>query len=138
MKAIRFTEDQLAKIQSRIAGGRFTVPVEDSKPAKRSKYGNVKTVFKGMTFDSKHEADCYAVLLGLQAGGLIRNLQRQVSFPIVVEGKPIQRWRCDFWYFEGDRLVIADAKSEHTASLPAWKRTRALFEALYGVEVTIL
>lgn len=114
-------------------------------PAKRSKHGNIRTVRRGITFDSKHEADVYDDLLLREKAGEIRYLQRQVSFPLEVKGNRIQRWRCDFWYWEYDsgaealwNIVVADAKSEHTANLSAWKRTRALFESLYGITVTIL
>lgn len=116
-------------------------------PAPRSKHGNIRTVRHGITFDSKHEADVYDELSLLQLGGFVRNLQRQVSFPLEVKGKIIQRWRCDFVYWETENpnsadavytWRVADAKSEHTANLSAWKRTRALFESLYGITVTIL
>jgi hypothetical protein len=76
----------------------------------------------------------------------VRNLQRQVSFPIVVYGVPVHRVVLDFWYFEKRveagvetwALVIADAKSEYTRSLQAWKRAKALFHAAYGIICTEL
>ncbi len=49
----------------------------------RSKYGNMKTVVNGITFDSKAEADRYEELLWLEKAGTIRGIKRQVPFEII-------------------------------------------------------
>lgn len=111
------------------------------RPTKRSKHGNVRLIVDGIRFDSKHEAQCWRDLRLRERAGEIRNLQRQVSFPMQVNGQKVHRVVLDFWWREKDpvrglwEIVVADAKSAHTASLPAWKRAKALFEAAYGISV---
>lgn len=172
VKAIRLSEDQLSNLlkdmnkkrtplkESAVhhfaRAWRAASPILDGlldqKSAKPLKYRNTPTVVDGIRFDSKHEAKCWQDLKFREHAGQIRNLQRQVSFPLMVNGKKVQTYRCDFWYWEIRELRdpmkdttfimpilrVADAKSAHTANLPAWKRTKLLFESLYGIEVTIL
>ena len=70
---------------------------------KRSKYGNVKTVVDGITFDSKAEARRYAGLRALVANGIISDLELQPSFVIDVNGVKICTYRADFAYQVRDR-----------------------------------
>ena len=49
----------------------------------RSKYGAKKTVFDGITFDSKREAERYRALVLLQSAGEIADLKLQVSFELL-------------------------------------------------------
>lgn len=48
-----------------------------------SKYGAKKTVFDGITFDSKREAERYRALVLLQSAGEIADLKLQVSFELL-------------------------------------------------------
>ena len=59
---------------------RITSQDAPQSPQTRSKYGNVKTVIDGITFDSKAEARRYGELVLLQKSGLIRGFARQPSF----------------------------------------------------------
>lgn len=146
MKPRIMTEEQVEKHNARVRAHRKPVePIVTAVPINptRRKHGNVPTVIDGIRFDSKHEAQVWVDLKLREKAGEIRNLQRQVSFPLEVAGTRIQRWRADFVFWEqgghvGWTWIVADAKSPHTAALPAWKRTKALFESLYGMEVTIL
>ena len=47
------------------------------------KYGNKKTQFAGLTFDSKAEARRYGELQVLERAGRIFNLRRQVPIELV-------------------------------------------------------
>lgn len=49
----------------------------------RSKYGAKKTVFDGITFDSKREAERYRALVLLQSVGEITDLKLQVPFELL-------------------------------------------------------
>ena len=130
------------ELMERLNSALWVRPKIELGPKSRSKHGNIKVVAGGIKFDSKHEARCWADLKLREKAGEIRNLQRQVSFPIQVNGQPVHRVVLDFWYFEKisgsfDRwsLVVADAKSVHTRNLNAWRRAKALFEAAYGIEI---
>ena len=81
----------------------------------RSKYGAVKTVRDGITFDSKLEADRLRMLKALEQLGRIYNLERQVKFPLMVNGVKIGDYVADFRYIENPSWdprfsVIEDAK----------------------------
>lgn len=102
----------------------------------RSKYGNRKVTFNGETFDSKRELSRYQELLLMQRAGKIHDLMRQVRFELVPTqyesyvrysaktGKRLKDGqRCvelavnyiaDFVYWEGDQMVVEDAKGVRT------------------------
>lgn len=48
-----------------------------------SKYGNKRTMYGGMVFDSKAERDRYIVLLSRERKGEISNLRCQPRFKII-------------------------------------------------------
>ena len=49
----------------------------------RIKYGAKKTVFDGITFDSKREAERYSALVLLQSAGEIADMKLQVPFELL-------------------------------------------------------
>ena len=57
---------------------------------KRNKYGAKKTTVDGITFDSKWEAQRWGELQAMERGGLVRDLERQVKYDIVVNGEKIR------------------------------------------------
>lgn len=73
---------------------------------RRSKFGAVKTVVDGITFDSKGESERYKDLKHLEKAGLISNLRLQVTYElapaVMVNGrkKPALRYIADFVYFD--------------------------------------
>lgn len=88
---------------------------------KRPKYGNKKTVFDGIKFDSSKEARRYSQLKLLQRAGEISDLKLQV--PFILQGQlgyiltPTGRkmlYKADFTYIEGNKLVIEDVKGFRT------------------------
>jgi hypothetical protein len=94
----------------------------------RRKYRNVPTVLDGQRFDSKREAKRHAELTLLQRAGQITNLQRQVTFPLVVEGKRVGSVRPDWTYTEGGKAVAEDAKGVQTQSHKIrWKLAKVLY-----------
>lgn len=102
----------------------------------RSKYGNRKITVGGETFDSRREYDRYRELVLLARAGKIHDLVRQVKFELVPAqyeaydrysektGKRIKDGkRCveravyyiaDFVYWDGDTMIVEDAKGYRT------------------------
>lgn len=91
---------------------------------RRSKYGNSATVLDGIRFASKREAKRYRELQLMQMAGEIRELERQVSFPLTCDGKPLKirsagypngrqvRYVADFTYFSvrDNKRIVEDSK----------------------------
>lgn len=105
------------------------------KEPKKSKYASKKTVVDGITFDSRKEAKRWQQLVLMQKVGAITDLQRQVAYPLVVDGKKICVYKADFVY---DRLqtgiiIVEDCKGYRT---PEYRLKAKLFEACYGFKIT--
>ena len=103
------------------------------------KYGNRKTLFHGITFDSRREAQRYAELLLLLRAGHISNLRRQVPFELLPSqkrnGKVIERpvkYVADFVYIENGQEVVEDAKGMRTKEYVI-KRKLMLWQ--YGIQI---
>jgi hypothetical protein len=107
---------------------------------KKSKYGNKKVEYDGLTFDSKKEAIRWAELKLLEKSGHIVDLQRQQKFVLIPaqyervetgefyksgvnKGLPKTKEVCvekavnyiaDFVYKEKGHIVVEDVKSDVT------------------------
>lgn len=87
-----------------------------------SKYNARRTTIDGITFDSKREADRYAMLKILQKAGEISDLELQPEFELIpgytYEGKKVRatKYRADFRYrVRGHDLpVVEDCKGFRT------------------------
>lgn len=102
---------------------------------RRNKWGNVKTLAYGFMFDSKREAAAYGDLRVRQLAGEIQELQRQISYDLVVNGVLICRYRADFVYVEGGRSVIADAKGKAT---DVYRLKKKLMLAIHAIDIVEL
>lgn len=103
-------------------------------PAKGAKYGNKRVFRYGVWFDSILEADKYGQLLPLVNAGKI-DLQRQVNYPLYVNGQLITTYRADFvvtWLEEGLRREVYDAKGYKTREYQIKKK---LMQAIHGLEI---
>lgn len=120
----------------------------------RNKFGNRKVTIDGMTFDSKHEYQRWKELKLLEKAGKIQGLFRQVKFELIPAqyeryerisqktGKQLadgQRcvekaatYMADFVYWEGDRMIVEDAKGVRT---PEYILKRKLMLARHGVKI---
>lgn len=107
-----------------------------AKP-KRSKYGSVKVVFDGITFDSTREGEVYAELKLRERAGEIGNVELQKPFPITINGFLVGTYRADFAYHEiaSGKDVVIDVKGFDT---PLSKFKRKCVKAQYGVEVEVV
>jgi len=107
----------------------------------------------GIVFDSASELRRYRELQLLERAGIIRNLRRQVVFPLVIKGVgPIlirsPRYRngraaiytADFCYEEAHEggLAWREAVEDHKGYQTDIARLRiAVVEAIYGIEIRI-
>ena len=113
--------------------------------AYKSKYWAHKVVYKGIKFDSTHERDRYIYLCHLEREGKISGLTLQKEFVIIPSTTKLvptqlktkvrydkrvveqdSRYTCDFFYREGDKIVVEEFKSEQTAKLPDYVLRRKL------------
>lgn len=111
----------------------------EQKP-KRSKYGNVKITVDGHRFDSKREADHWLMLRARQELGEIRELNRQIAYPLLcpspdwLSHAEVCVYRADFVWIDtrtGDRHV-EDAKGFRT---PLYALKRKWMSLQYGIEL---
>jgi len=85
--------------------------------------------YGGVVFDSKREMVIAQTLDVQKAAGLIKRIDRQVKYPMVVNGKHICTLIVDFKVLYQDGSVEAiEVKGFPT---PVWKLKWALFKALY-------
>lgn len=91
--------------------------------AKKSKYGNVRTIIDGIKFDSKGESQRYTFLKHMQALGRIKDLRLQVPYVLVPKGrseagKAIRAltYKADFVYIDTKtgHEVVEDFKGKRT------------------------
>lgn len=92
---------------------------------RRSKFGNVKTMFNGTEYDSKLEADRAAYLLARLQAGEISELREQVTFKLT---RAQIEYIADFVYVENGRTVVEDTKGHATDAF----NLKARLWAYYG------
>ena len=107
----------------------------------QSKYRNQPTEVKGIKFDSKKEAERYAVLMDKLKHSEISDLRLQVSFTLV-EGftaptgdkiRPI-RYIADFTYYDSEgAYIVEDVKSPATRKDKAYRLKNRLMADRYGI-----
>lgn len=99
-----------------------------------NKYHNVKTLYDGIRFDSRKEADRYAELKILLQAGKISNLKLQVRFEICPKKYANKRARfyvADFVYEQEGHKIIEDVKSPITRKNPVYSLKKALVQVHY-------
>lgn len=99
----------------------------------RHKFHAVRTTVNGISFPSKGEAGRYSQLLLLEKSGLIRDLELQPKFPLVVNGEKICTYIADFQYTTDSGLVTEDYKGVRT---PIYRLKKKLMKAILGIEIT--
>jgi hypothetical protein len=90
----------------------------------------------GEKFDSIHEASIWHDLALLQRQGLIRNLERQITYRLEVNGLLICKYIADFRciHMTTEEVEVIDAKSKATCT-PVYKLKKKLMKALYSIEI---
>lgn len=125
-----FTAEQVRQMQDRVAG--------KATEAKKSKYKAVQTVVDGIKFSSKKEAKRWGELRLLEQAGVIKQLERQVTYNLVVNGLKICAYRCDYRYFRWAEKdwVVEDVKGmRHGAAYDMFKLKKKLMKALLNIDV---
>lgn len=141
MSSLRWSEEEWLQFEERKAAfENHEQKVAAHKAARANKYRAQPLETGGERFDSKHEYRCYQALRVRQDAGEITGLRRQVKFSLFdaggfCRGEHVGIYRCDFTYREGEKLVVADAKSEYTRKLRDWQRTKKLLRMCHGHEV---
>ena len=105
-----------------------------------TKYHNQKTLFDGIWFDSKHEAERWYELKLLQRAGEISDLQRQVRFHLLPAQKASNGkvWQgidyiADFVYKNSKGItVVEDAKGVKTEG---YIHKKKLLKFMHGYEI---
>jgi hypothetical protein len=110
------------------------------RPAKPSKYHNVRTTVDGIGFASASEARRYSQLKLFAKAGEIVNLRLQPRYPLKIEGVLICTYVADFAYDRrqaegGWRPVIEDVKGVVT---DVFRIKRNLMRVIYGAEIEIV
>lgn len=86
---------------------------------------------EGIRWDSIAEHRRWCELKLLEKAGEIRNLERQMTIPLVVNGVKICALRPDFAWFEGQKRVYGDAKGFETRDWKIkWKLAKAIFPSI--------
>ena len=137
---MRWTEERLAEFQAKHGLAKQVEP-----PAgKESKFRSKKVVAEGITWDSKGEYARWCQLKMMQKGGLITDLQRQVSFvlapAVILDGKkkPAMKFTADFSYRECGRLVVEDFKSPITAEETSFRMRLHLMKSVHDIDVQLV
>lgn len=102
-----------------------------------SKYGAIRTEVDGISFDSKRESQRWSILRLMQRAGEIQSLERQVEYPLSVNGVVIGKIKPDFRYTRAGTVVVEDVKSKPTMTpLFRWKAKHLAAE--YGIKLELV
>ncbi|MDE1828243.1 MAG: DUF1064 domain-containing protein [Candidatus Micrarchaeota archaeon] len=101
---------------------------------KRGKYNNVRTMYKGLRFDSKAELNRWQQLEQLLEVGAIRDLRHHTRFPLIVNNVKIATYECDaeYWMDADCAHVVEDTKGVRTA---AYRLKEKLLKACWGIDI---
>ena len=100
---------------------------------KKTKFNNKKTIYDGITFDSKAEAEYYKTLLLLKAAGQVSKIELQKPFKIVIGGVLICTYRADFEvHYTGGKVEVVDVKGMKTA---VYNLKKKLMHAVLGIRI---
>ena len=125
---------------------------------RRSKWGNKKVVYDGITFDSAKEKDRYITLCWRQQQGIISNLQTQVEYIVIphlytmqtkvlkTKTKQVQRtfatatkYIANFVYNDQNgNMVVEDVKGSKATITPEFRLKQKLMKHIYNIEVKIV
>lgn len=146
--AVRWSREQLAARVGRDAMAGFDLAREELKAGR---YGNVtKPTVDNIKFDSGREMQRYLDLKLMQKAGVIRDLELQPRFPIVIGGVKVMAlskrfhlngrqvvYVADFRYYdiERDQEVIEDVKMESGHLPREYILKRAMVHAM-GIKIT--
>ena len=93
----------------------------------------------GFKFDSKWEAERYGQLSSMSLAGIVKDLQRQIKYDIVINDQKICRYIADFVYIlvnedGSEEKIVEDAKGMQTSD---FKLKKKLMEAVFNIKIKI-
>lgn len=102
-----------------------------------NKYGAKKTVLDGHVFDSKAEANYYAMLKVREKAGEVFEVEMQRPYALTINGYLICTYRADFAFFDAleKRNRVVDVKGVAT---DVFQIKRKLMKAIYGIDVEVV
>jgi hypothetical protein len=106
-----------------------------AKKPKRSKYGNKKVVLDGVTHASQKQGLRWVLLRQWERDGKIKDLQREVTYRLEVNGKLVCKYIADHVYWNGAAKIVEDVKSEITRKNRAYRIKLKLMRAIHGIEI---
>ena len=113
---MRISEEEFEMIKARVKSGKNKMPVSK----KKSKYHSEKTEIDGIVFDSRKEAQRYALLRIMERAGEISDLILQPKFELIPKfernGKKYRAsyYIADFQYKMDGKIIIEDTKGFKT------------------------
>ena len=127
---MRFTEEWFAERQAKMAAK------QAPQPAKKNKYGSVKTG----GYDSKRESKRASELKLMRAAGQIKCLREQVKYELIPaqrddDGKVIERavsYVADFVYERDGKVIVEDSKGMRT---PMYVVKRKMMLWFHGIRI---
>lgn len=96
------------------------------------KYGNKKTEYNHIIYDSKKEAKRAFELDMLERAGEISGVQRQVTYKLEVNGILVCKYKADFTYCQNGKLIVEDVKGFKTAT---YRLKKKLLLAVHGIVI---
>lgn len=101
---------------------------------RRGKYNAIKTTVKGITFDSKKEAERYTLLCNMLGMGLISDLKLQPEWELIPRqgGFRPTKYVADFSYIKDGKLVVEDVKGVKT---PEYRIKQKLMMWVHRIKV---
>ena len=105
-----------------------------SSEKSRNKYGAQKSEVDGLVFDSKVEAYRYIVLKDMVRKKLIRDLELQVSFEIIINDIKICNYIADFCYYctQTNSYIVEDVKGKRH---PVYQLKKKMMLACHGIDI---
>lgn len=103
-----------------------------------SKYKNVWTVYNGVKYQSKAEADYAKYLDSLLLNGVINNWDRQIIFKLEIDGVKICSYILDFKIEYPDRIDFVDIKGSKSTITDTFKIKQKLMKALHNTDVKVI
>lgn len=103
----------------------------------KNKYGAIRTEYNGVMYASRAEANRAGELDALERAGVIKNIERQKKYPIIINGEKVFTYIADFNYFDIEKNcdVVEDVKGVRTAMFNLKKKC---VEAFYQIKIILV
>ena len=108
------------------------------KGKKKNKFHAIKMEYNGVKYDSKKEAGYAMRLDEMKRLGKVKDWQRQVKFPMVINGTDCGYYLLDFRveYADGHKEYVDIKGYKKGASYQVFRIKKRIVEALYLIDIT--